>query len=97
MVRSDMYCHDCGKGFIAQFDLSLDGNHIVECPYCGHEHCRVVKNGKATSDRWDCRNPDHKADSSRCVYKADSRPQYSSTAATFIRQSWISKLDVGVK
>jgi|GEM_PF-4494758 len=43
MIRSDMYCYDCDHSFIAQFDLKLDGNHIVECPYYGHGHCRNVK------------------------------------------------------
>ena len=33
-------------------DLSLNGNHIIECPHCGHEHYRVIKRGKVTSDRW---------------------------------------------
>ena len=39
----------------ASFDLGLNGNHVIVCP-CGHEHCRVVKNGRITSTRWDSRN-----------------------------------------
>jgi len=41
-----------------QFDLDfeIDGNHVLECPECGHEHCRVITDGKITGDRWDSRN-----------------------------------------
>lgn len=58
-VRTDMNCTNCSKNFIAQLDMSLDGNHVVECPYCGHEHCRVVKAGKVTGDRWESRQQRH--------------------------------------
>ena len=37
-------------------DLSLNGNHVLNCPNCGHEHCRVVRNGVITGDRWDSSN-----------------------------------------
>jgi hypothetical protein len=37
-------------------DASLDGNHVLNCPNCGHEHCRVVKKGVITDIRWDQRN-----------------------------------------
>lgn len=54
--RQELYCHDCGKYVQFNLDLSLNGNHILNCPNCGHEHCRVVKNGKITDVRWDSRN-----------------------------------------
>jgi len=54
--RQELYCHDCGKYVQFNLDLSLNGNHILNCPNCGHEHCRVVKDGKITSERWDSRN-----------------------------------------
>lgn len=37
-------------------DLELDGNHVLNCPNCGHQHCRVVKKGEITDIRWDRRN-----------------------------------------
>ena len=52
-VRTDLDCHQCGKNFIALLDFSLQGNHIIECAHCGHEHCRVIVRGKVTGDRWD--------------------------------------------
>jgi len=37
-------------------DMALNGNHEIYCPECGHVHCRVVKDGIVTEDRWDQRN-----------------------------------------
>ena len=56
--RQELYCHNCNKYVQFNLDLSLNGNHILNCPNCGHEHCRVVRNGKITGDRWDSRNFD---------------------------------------
>lgn len=54
--RTEMFCHNCQNDFTVEFDYSLNGNHVVKCPHCGHEHCRVIKNGEITDDRWDTRN-----------------------------------------
>jgi len=54
--RQELYCYECGKYVQFNIDLSMEGNHVLECPNCGHEHCRVVRNGKITGDRWDSRN-----------------------------------------
>jgi DNA-directed RNA polymerase subunit RPC12/RpoP len=90
-VKTDMHCTECSKNFIAQLDYSLDGNHVVECPHCGHEHCRVIKDGRVTSDRWDSRSQRvdvHK----RSVWKHDSQPIQTSSASMFIRQRWLDRL-----
>jgi DNA-directed RNA polymerase subunit RPC12/RpoP len=52
----ELYCHNCGRYVQFSIDLSLNGNHVIVCPNCGHEHCRVVKDGIITDDRWDSRN-----------------------------------------
>jgi len=54
--RQELHCHSCDSYVQFDIDLSLDGNHVLNCPICGHEHCRVVKRGKITDDRWDQRN-----------------------------------------
>ncbi len=92
MIRTDMNCTNCHKSFIAQLDDELDGNHIVECPHCGHEHCRVIKKGEITDDRWDSREQRIDVEK-RCVWKSGSLPMQTSTAAAFIRDSWLSRLD----
>ncbi len=39
--RQEIYCHACTS--YVQFDVGLapDGNHVLHCPRCGHEHSRV--------------------------------------------------------
>jgi len=54
--RQELHCHECNKYVQFDLDLDLDGNHVLTCPNCGHEHCRVVKNGKITEERWSSRN-----------------------------------------
>lgn len=56
VVRNELHCHECDKYVQFDIDLDLDGNHVLACPNCGHEHCRVVRNGEITSERWDSRN-----------------------------------------
>lgn len=56
MNRQSMFCHSCNKDFTVEIDMGLDGNHVFECPHCDHEHCRVVKDGVVTGERWDQRN-----------------------------------------
>ena len=57
MVETEIDCHECDGTFTVDLDASKNGNHVVPCPNCGHEHCRVIENGRITSARWDSRNP----------------------------------------
>lgn len=91
--RTDMNCTNCSKNFIAELDYSVDGNHVVECPYCGHEHCRVIHDGEVTGDRWESRENRVDVDA-RCVWKADSQPIATSTAASYIRDVWLNRYDL---
>lgn len=54
--RQELWCHECQRYVQFDIDISLNGNHVIICPVCGHEHCRVVENGKITEVRWDSRN-----------------------------------------
>ena len=55
-TKEELWCHDCEHYVQFQIDRDLDGNHVFPCQNCGHEHCRVVKNGRITDIRWDRRN-----------------------------------------
>lgn len=90
-VRTDLHCHQCSKSFIAELDYAIDGNHVIECPYCGHEHCRVIQGGKITGDRWDTR-ADRVAVEPRCVWKAstDVLQGQTSTVSHYIRSAWLN-------
>lgn len=54
--RSELHCHECGQYVQFNLDVSINGNHVLNCPNCGHEHCRVVKDGKVSDTRWASRN-----------------------------------------
>lgn len=56
MIVSIERCHNCGNNMRIELNEELDGNHVIECPHCQHEHCRVVERGKVTRERWDSRN-----------------------------------------
>jgi len=73
--KQELHCHACSKYVQFEIDLELNGNHILSCPNCGHEHCRVVKEGKITDIRWDSRNGD--------VFQISSLLTTYSTVSTF--------------
>lgn len=54
--RSELHCHECNQYVQFNLDVSINGNHVLNCPNCGHEHCRVVKDGKVSDTRWASRN-----------------------------------------
>lgn len=92
-VKTDMHCHACGNNFVAEIDYSLNGNHVVECPHCRHEHCRVIKDGVVTGDRFDGRNGGTFKVQERRIWKAsnDVLQVQTSSAAMFIRNSWLNR------
>lgn len=93
-TKTVMDCHQCHKQFVGLLDYSVNGNHIIECAHCGHEHCRVIVDGKITGERWDSRHGSDKDRDSirpRRVWKADALPARTSSAAEFIRQRWLER------
>lgn len=91
MCRTDMYCHECYGNFVATLDYSLNGNHTIECPKCGHRHYRVIKDGMVTSERHDSDMDNHNVPKNRCVWKGDSQPIVTSVASAFIRDRWLKQ------
>lgn len=92
--RTEMHCHACSKGFVAELDLDINGDHIIECAHCGHEHCRTIKAGKITEARWDARNnADAIRVSGRSVWKSSVIQAKTSTVATFLHERWLNRGD----
>lgn len=56
--RQELHCHACYQYVQFDIDVEQNGNHVIICPVCGHEHCRYVRNGVITEGRWDRRNGD---------------------------------------
>ena len=52
IVRTEERCSECKKTIVAKINFEINGNHRIVCPYCGHIHFRVIKDGKMTGDRW---------------------------------------------
>lgn len=87
-IRTDMYCHECTRNFVTRFDLRLDGNHVVHCPHCRHEHCRVVVNGVVTGERWDSRYGRIDVPS-RHTTRVEEAPLVGGTVSAFLRDRWL--------
>lgn len=91
--RQELWCHDCGKYVQFDVDVSLNGNHVLECPNCRHEHCRVVKDGVITDIRWASRNgPTYIISNGTAQYTNVSTysTATSSTASTFLYAAWMN-------
>jgi len=45
-VITEVYCHGC-RGYVRfVLDNDVKGDHVVECPKCGHIHRRTVTDGR---------------------------------------------------
>lgn len=77
--RQELYCHNCDRYVQFDLDTELEGNHILNCPNCGHEHCRVVHNGQITDQRWASRNS--------AVYTVATSSITSTNTSTFTTSS----------
>ena len=84
-MRQSMYCHDCGQNFSVDVNVDLDGNHVFNCPHCDHEHCRVIKNGVVTGDRWAQRNGNTYTAS---TFISSSTVTAFYTTSSFLQDAW---------
>ena len=82
LESQELHCHNCNNYVQFKLDMGLNGNHVLNCPKCGHQHCRVVKDGKITSERWDSRN--------RSSYQVNSRYISYSQTSTWASYSSVS-------
>jgi hypothetical protein len=48
----ELFCHNCQKYVRFNLDLSRNGNYRLDCPSCGHDHYRTVRNRQITDRRW---------------------------------------------
>lgn len=101
-VVTDLYCTHCSKNFRAKLDHDIDGNHIIECPWCGHEHCRVIKDGRVMGDgsgvgndgtgRWAGRaQRPNVVVNGRNVWKSSVIQATSTSASQFLRDAWLAR------
>lgn len=92
-VKTDLYCHNCSRNFVALLDYRIDGNHKIECPHCRHIHYRVIKDGVVSGDRFDSDFGGSFDVEKRRIWKSKDcvLPCETSAAGMFIRQSWLRR------
>ena len=89
--RQELYCHECGGYVQFNLDTEINGNHILKCPKCGHEHCRVVKDGKITGVRWDSKNNSRiNIPPTYTNWSTQSTYDTTSSTSTFLYNSWMN-------
>lgn len=95
LQRSDMNCHNCSKNFVAEVDFSISGEHVIECPHCGHEHWRTIKDGKITEARWGTGDPQNYGHVTRVkgtsVWKSSVLKARTSSASIYLRELWLNR------
>lgn len=95
--RQELFCHNCQVYVQFDLDLELNGNHVLECPNCKHEHCRVVKDGKITDTRWDSKN-NHVITTTDLYSSSDSTTSYTvydgTGASCYLYMSWMNSSTV---
>lgn len=90
MVETEIYCHECEKYFRVNFDINKNGNHVVKCPTCKHEHCRVIEGGRVTSTRWDRRNgTTYRYSASTTSYSQSAFKYYSGGSTTSASDNYV--------
>jgi hypothetical protein len=77
--RQELHCHACNGYVQFSLDTSINGNYVLNCPKCGHEHCRVVYKGKISDERWDQRNGLATYQITQLIYSATSTVSTTST------------------
>jgi hypothetical protein len=87
--RQELHCHNCQQYVQFDLDLELEGNHVLTCPNCGHEHCRVIKAGQITGERWDNRNGNtYTVSTTGMTWSTGSTWTTSNSTSVFLYQSW---------
>lgn len=88
--RSNVFCTNCSREFVASLDLALNGNHEITCPHCQHVHYRVVRDGVVTEDRWrSSAGPTYVATTSTTIVVSSSF-----TTSTTMLASWMNRSDL---
>lgn len=88
--KTEFYCHNCEGYIIVELDMSLNGNHVINCPKCDHEHCRVIQDGKITGDRWDSRNQTYHLTTTMSNWSMTSMASTSSSNNIYLMDAWSS-------
>jgi DNA-directed RNA polymerase subunit RPC12/RpoP len=84
--KTALYCHECDNDFVSELDMSLNGNHVITCPYCSHRHYRVIENGRVTGTRWRSSMPSYYVTGSTVSVSYSS----STSVSYYTSNSWLN-------
>jgi len=88
--RQELHCHNCDGYVQFDIDIHLNGNHVITCPNCKHEHLRVVKNGVITDARWGSRNGNMQLyTATGTTYTFSSYTASSTGSSAYLSSSWL--------
>lgn len=89
--RQELRCTECSRIFRFNLNFDLDGNHVINCPGCGHPHYRVIVNGKITEERYSLRYQTYNATN---YYMTSTSTNTScdtdGIGNTFLRDAWMN-------
>ena len=100
--KVEFYCMSCSKYFNINLNMSLNGNHRVHCPNCGHIHYRKIENGVITEDRFNDNQDDPIVDDLRPMkascrdYQEETREENLPTEKGFMTRLWKEKFSTRV-
>lgn len=89
--RSIVHCTNCGEDFRIELEMNINGNHEIECPYCGHIHYRVVQDGEVTEDRYRS-----SLGTVTVTVTVSTSSGTTSSGNTYLSQSWADSSNVSV-
>lgn len=73
--KQELYCHNCNGYVRFELDTEMNGQHVLKCPKCHHEHYRYVEDGQISDRRWGSANrpmPVYQVPSAMVTYSATS-------------------------
>lgn len=88
IIRTEEICTSCDKMFIMKVDFAINGNHVLVCPHCGHQHFRVIEDGIVTGDRWDS-SMEHVEVSDDSTWSDTTINAKSTAVFQHIRERWL--------
>ena len=91
----ELVCH-CGRVNTFPVNPQKNGNYIIVCQ-CGHEHCRVCKDGVVTGIRWDSSKGRVNVKPTQVRYEqrtAQKRPQNDNGFLTRLWLNTVGKTDM---
>ena len=84
---NEFYCHVCDGYVRVELDTDLNGVHIILCPKCGHEHMRLITNGKMGGQIL-CSYPRYRYSPTMASYSRVSAMDTSASNNYFLQNSW---------